>query len=215
MAEEADADAQGAAGGAVDQGQADSAQTGDHGPDRTGCGQDSAGHEAAKAEQVEDFTDFSLLRSAMYHDLREQQLTFYSRALNIMVFFLGSGAAINITANNDWGATAMALGTTAVGALQVVFDHGARAATHRDLRRRFFHLLAEVERNSLRKATIRARMVELYADEPPAIEAVNAIAHNRAGRSLYGDDDGFKPEPVSLLQRVVQAVVPFAGRAGG
>ena len=74
-----------------------------------------------------------------------------------------------------------------VTALSLVFDFAGRASTHRDLRRRFYDLLARAEIGGDAVA-IQSEMTKLYAEEPPVSWAVNAVAHNTAARNLFGDD---------------------------
>ncbi|SDE90925.1 hypothetical protein [Limimaricola pyoseonensis] len=146
---------------------------------------DAAGHQAASA--TVDLQRFELLRSALYHEDREDWYGRYSRMITFIVLLLGSSAVAAFGADHEiFGQIAGAM-IAVLSGIALVWDMGGRMQAHAVLKRRFFWLMAEIERGRAPHA-IMAEATLIYADEPPAMCAVNAVAHNRAGRNIYGDD---------------------------
>ena len=130
---------------------------------------------------------FELLRSALYHDMRETSLTRLHKALSFASILLGSGAIAAFGAQFPFIGQAAGLCVATVAAVQLVFDFGSAARHHAELRKRFYGLLAKIETVD-DTASIRADMTVVYADEPPMHDRTNSKAHDKAGKSLFGDD---------------------------
>lgn len=133
---------------------------------------------------------FDLLRSAVYHGMRERTQLRWQRVGMFLTIILGSSAFAAFWANASLIGQIASGSVAVIGAGQLVFDFGGTALQHADLRRRFYDLLAEAESiaDIADIKALRAKMAALYADEPPEVERVNRKAHNRAGESLWGDD---------------------------
>jgi hypothetical protein len=67
-----------------------------------------------------------------------------------------------------------------VGTLDLGFDLDGKARRHSMLRRRAFELLAEAERAKPNMHELKVKRALAYADEPPCLHAVNALAFNAA-----------------------------------
>lgn len=144
----------------------------------------SAGGQATKA--IEDLR-FDLLRSALYHDIRQTALLRLHKILTFVNIMLGSGAIAAFGAQFPLIGQFAGLAVATVGAAQLVFDFNGSARDHADLRRRYYSLLATAQRDT-DPAAIAAEMTLIYADEPPLRDRVNRRAHNQAGESMFGDD---------------------------
>jgi hypothetical protein len=101
------------------------------------------------------------------------------------VVISGTAAVANLAVlDPGWWAALAAV----IGALQLVFDFNGRARLHETLQRRYFELIAAIDGlvdpapESLAKW--RADLNLIYADEPPPMRALDAIAHNKACDSL-------------------------------
>jgi hypothetical protein len=146
----------------------------------TGAGhENAAGHAAAQDRELK----FELLRNALYHDAREAFLSGASRMIMFLTALAGTAAFGTITAGVSVVAEAAAFGAAALATLGLVFDLGGRARTHQDLRRRFYALLAKAE-GGAEPPRLRRAMTMLYAEEPPMMWGVDAMAHNQAARAL-------------------------------
>jgi len=130
---------------------------------------------------------FQLLFAALYHDLCETYLMRVHRALTAANLMLGSGAAVAIGAQYPGVAQAMGLTIALIGTVQLVWDYGRTARDHAFLRQRFYELLADC-RKGRDAIEIEACMTVLFGSEPPIVERMRKRAHDRAGRSLYGEN---------------------------
>ncbi len=76
----------------------------------------------------------------------------------------------------------LGIATTAIATFQPVFDFGGRASEHSYLQKRCFELLAELEgtedSGGAIVRTLKSKMTNLFADEPPMMMALDAIAYN-------------------------------------
>lgn len=149
-----------------------------------GRGDQGAASDHPTAQKVDP--TFKLLFSALYHDMAETTLMRRHRLLTMMNLLLGSGAAAAIGSKHpDW-ALWMGLAVALIGSLQLVWDFGKVARDHAVLRQRYYDLMADFQRG--KSATeVEACMTTLYGAEPPIIERLQKRAHNKAGRSFYGD----------------------------
>jgi len=140
---------------------------------------------------------FDLLRSALYHDMRETKLKRLYRFLMFLNLLAGSGAIAAFGFQIPEIGQVAGLLVAAISSAQLVWDFAGAARDHADMRRRFYGLLAEAERPIEGSAVldIQAKMVLIYADEPPIVRKTNEIAHDQAGEALFGDNfDGLTPK---------------------
>ncbi len=131
---------------------------------------------------------FDLLRSALYHDMRE---TFLMRVHRISLFtlvLLGSGAIAGFGADRPEIGQAAGLLVAVISAAQLVWDFAGAARDHGALRRRFYDLLADAGQRDVDISAIESAMTRVFADEPPVRHRTNRRAHNRAGRNMFGND---------------------------
>ena len=110
-----------------------------------------------------------------------------NRLINLLIIVSGAAAVSDLfgpMVDVRW----FAFAATFAGALQLVFDFGGRAKEHEFLQKRFYEVITAIERS--RTATDedlcrwRADLVAIYADEPPTMRALDAIAYNNAGDAL-------------------------------
>ena len=136
---------------------------------------------------------FDILRNAIYHTARGQFFDLISRLINFTIIVLGTGAASQLGAatgkiDDRWLAGAAAL----LAALQLVGDFGVAARNHAYLQRRCYELLSELELSTPldegRIATLRAKLIILYGEEPPPMRALDAVAYNAACDSVGKPD---------------------------
>ena len=157
---------------------------GNIGSAKTGAEGLPAGREATSpVEQLR----FDLLRSALYHDQRQQALARWHKALMFLSILLGSSAIAAFGSQYPHVGQAAGLVVAIIGAAQLVFDFGGAARDHADLRRRFYALLSEAGPDCDVKV-VTAQMTLAFADEPPIVPRVNRKAHNAAGTNMFGDD---------------------------
>lgn len=69
---------------------------------------------------------------------------------------------------------------TLAGTIDLVFDVSGRARLHASLRRRIYDILSQIEDHSRDVDKLNEQAVQVYADEPPCMHAVNALAYNGA-----------------------------------
>ena len=117
----------------------------------------------------------TLVRNAHYHEDRER---FFARLhrLTMFVVVLSSTASFAFVNTTPWLAGVI----TIAGLVDLVFDVSGKARLHASLRRRIYDVLAQSEDESRPVVTLREQAVRIYADEPPCMHAVNAIAYNAA-----------------------------------
>ncbi|GGG77803.1 hypothetical protein GCM10011415_28390 [Salipiger pallidus] len=133
---------------------------------------------------------FDLLRSALYHDLRETKLKRVHRILVFANLLAGSGAIAAFGYQFPVVGQVAGVFVAAISSAQLVWDYAGAARDHADMRRRFYGLLADTEcpAEEIPVLDLRSRMVLIYADEPPMVRKTNEIAHDQAGEALFGDD---------------------------
>lgn len=131
---------------------------------------------------------FDLLRSALYHDMRE---TFLMRAHRLSLFaivLLGSGAIAGFGAQYPLAGQVAGLLVAVISGAQLVWDFAGAAKDHDVLRRRFYELLADAGAKDADVSALTSLMTRIFADEPPVRHRTNRRAHNRAGKNMYGND---------------------------
>ncbi|GAB5432211.1 MAG: hypothetical protein EpisKO_15810 [Epibacterium sp.] len=156
---------------------------------------------------------FEALRSALYHDMCETRLARLHRFLTFLTVLGGSGAVVALGAEGievSWiGSVTLGqvfgIAIAAIASIQLVWDFSGAARDHRELRRKFYALLARLERAEVFPDEVSSEMVLLYAEEPGLRKRINRLAHNQAGRSIYGDGS-FRKERAFFIQAVANAV---------
>lgn len=129
---------------------------------------------------------FDALRNANYHTARRNWFEGWNRAMNFVVVLAGAAAMADLLAQQ----TLLTFVATLAGTLQLVYDFGGRARTHEFLQRRYYEVLAKIVEaagDEARHDGLFAEMVRIYADEPPIMRALDAVAYNDAADSLNTD----------------------------
>ena len=150
---------------------------------------------------------FDALRNAIYHTSRRRFFELLSRSLSFLVVVSGTAAVANLQAIEPRFAAA---GAAIIGALQLVFDFNGRARTYEILQRKYYDLIAEIDGvlnpNDEQILKWQAALNRIYADEPPPMRALDAIAYNAAWRNMGHDGT---PKRVTLVQLLLSQVYPF------
>ena len=155
---------------------------------------------------------FDLIRNATYHGARRLFFSKWNKLFNFVIVLIGTAIATQLSGELHVKNAAEIFGglTTLVATFQLVFDFGTKASDHAYLQRRYFELLAELERKPHAEETvlfeIRSKMTTLYADEPPMMMALEAVAYNTTAKSL-GKDDGLLK--IGFWQTLLKNVVAF------
>jgi len=143
---------------------------------------------------------FDALRNAIYYASRRRFFELLSRFLSFCVVFSGTAAVANVT---QWDPRLPAAGAAVIGALQLVFDFNGRARIHENLQRRYFELIAQIdsenEINADKLAKWKSTLSLIYAEEPPPMRALDAIAYNKACDSLGKSDGRLYVNPLQSL----------------
>jgi hypothetical protein len=135
---------------------------------------------------------FNALRNAHYHMARQAWFDRLNRFCNFLVIIAGTAIAYQVSQRLDWVGFLVAFLTTAVGALQLVFDFGGMAHRHEILKKKYFDVAARIE--ELKKPTIAAKakinsnLISISAEEPPSFRALDAIAHNQIVDAIHGNE---------------------------
>jgi hypothetical protein len=155
---------------------------------------------------------FDAMRNAIYHTARRYFLDRVNRGLTFIVILAGAGvigqlgSKLGIT--DQW----LAVIATVAATIQLVFDFGVKARDHEFLQRRFYELIADVAQNPAPNeadvARWRADLQRLYAEEPPPLRALDAIAYNAACDSIGKSHCRVR---VTLWQSLMRHLYPFNG----
>lgn len=156
--------------------------------------------------------NFDALRNAIYHSARRNYYDFLNRLMSLMVVAAGAGAVAEFE-KFFASPAALAFVATMAGLSQLVFDFGGKARTHEFLQRRFYELTAEIaevgEPTPVEIGEWEATLKRLYAEEPPPMRAMDAIAYNAALESLGSDKS--KRIKVTWWQSLNRYWWPFNG----
>jgi hypothetical protein len=127
---------------------------------------------------------FGLTRNAMYHASRARFFNGLNRICNFIIILLGTSVAAQVVSSASEGVLFLGIATTAVATLQLVFDFGGSYFTHSYLQKKYFEILAHAEKlnaeDSAGLSLVRENIAMTYAEEPPAMWALNAISYNEA-----------------------------------
>lgn len=161
---------------------------------RTGDERPSADSSAPESELTPQYTvSFSAERTARYHMARRGFFEKMHRGSMFIIVAIGTtGVAGALVSQGINGAFLSGL-SALLGAANLVFDPAGRARQHEALQRKAFELCAEIDSDiapsAERCAEWTARLHKIYADEPPPMLAVDAVAYNAtlAGRREQPD----------------------------
>jgi hypothetical protein len=150
---------------------------------------------------------FDALRNAIYHSARRRFFELLNRSLSFCIVISGTVAVASVT---KWDVAWPAAVAAVFGALQLVFDFAGRAHIHGNLQRRYFELIADIDAKTAPLeqdiAKWKSTLSLIYADEPPPMRALDAIAFNKACDSLGCPEDR---RHVSSWQWFMQHVYSF------
>jgi hypothetical protein len=166
----------------------------------------SPGPEAAqRSKEITDREAFQItcLRNTHYHEDRER---FFARwhKITMFVVVLGGAATFAPLEHKYWIAASI---VTIAGLIDLVFDVSGKARLHASLRRRIYDILSESQDDRSDLTKLHRRAIDVYADEPPCMHAVNAIAHNAA---MAAFERPLKLQfKITLLQRLLRNMWPY------
>ena len=123
-----------------------------------------------------DIFRIDYLRNVRYHEDRER---FFQLVHRFAMFVVVAGGTASFAAIKNSSGFFVALITLA-GLLDLVFDVSGKARLHASMRTRFYDLLARNEIAETTTEKLREQAIQAYADEPPCMHAVNALAYNGA-----------------------------------
>jgi hypothetical protein len=143
-----------------------------------------AASEEKKRMNADDIR-FNAMRNAIYHSSRRRFFELLSRSLSFLVVVSGTVAVANLQMISP---RLMAAIAAIIGALQLVFDFGGRARLHEKLQSQYFQLISTID-GTINPAEVDLAKWEsalslIYADEPPPMRALDAVAYNKACDSL-------------------------------
>jgi hypothetical protein len=169
------------------------------------------------AEREGVFKDlrFDALRNAIYHTERRSFFDLVNRLINFSVIALGASVAGKVANLFHFPGLWLELSVVLVAAAQLVFDFGSRARIHEFLQKRYYEILSEMEAdNSKQRESIwAAKLMNIAADEPMAMRALDALAYNKAVDATISDPKNIAEcrLHVSWYQRRLRHIVAFQG----
>jgi hypothetical protein len=165
----------------------------------------SATNSSAEGQQIDALTEFKIncLASALYHEDRERFFSWVHRTAMFLVVASGTAALSPMKETFPHAIPAI---TTLVGLLDLVFDLSGKARLHAGLRKQVFSVLADADGHD-NICSLNRRLTLIYAEEPPTMYAVNAVAYNRAMMS-YGRSHKFLLD-ISDRDRIIRHIWPF------
>lgn len=157
-----------------------------------------------------DACRFDVLRNALVHTDRLGFFEFSHRLLMFAIVLSGTAGFGDLASGQKWFAAFTALLAT----IDLVFDLKGRIATHKDLRRRYYLLLADIDAQPIPTSADLAEwnsgMIKITADEPGEMPMVDAVAFNRAIEML-GLDRSYKLQ-ISWWEKTFRHVWTYTGR---
>jgi hypothetical protein len=127
--------------------------------------------------------EFECVRNAAYHEDREHHYAVAHRFLMFIVIAVGTVSVGASMAHDSKLATYGTLVAVLAGLIDVVWNVDGLAREHSILRRRCYDLLARMVAGEPLIA-LQAGYTRIIADEPPAMQAANALAFNAAVDAL-------------------------------
>jgi hypothetical protein len=179
--------------------------------------------DAQTDKQLRDLR-FDILRNAIYHTARRTFLDRTNKYCNFAIIVLGASAVGKFGPLVGLTDEILIAAATIIATLQLVFDIGVKARDHEFLQRRFYELIAKMERESHHTDSIdgseklitappskiaewSAELFLLYAEEPPPLRALDAVAYNAACDSVNSD----KRVHITFWQNLWRQFYPFNG----
>lgn len=157
---------------------------------------------------------FGVQRSVRYHDRR---CRFYDQAHTVtaaLSLLLGSASVASLAQGSDALRLAAMIGSGLVAVLasfDLVIGYARKAREHADLKRRFIALEADMTKapdDDLLSA-YKSRRLEIEADEPPKMHALDILCHVELARA-YGMEDEAKSRRPGFLKRWTASVIAWA-----
>jgi hypothetical protein len=138
--------------------------------------------------------ELDVLRNACYHEDRASYFASVHRWMMFCVVLTGSSAFVALAGflPDWWKLQSLALAGpigAVIGLIDLVFDPTGKARLHDRLRRESILLLADVQDCRIAVEKLDGALTRLYADDPPTMHAVNALAYNRAMEAHGRDRD--------------------------
>lgn len=122
---------------------------------------------------------FSVQRSYRYHDRRVAHFDWLHRLTNVTAILLSGVVLMELLgASTPWPIKILGLAGAIFGTADLVVGFSRRANEHRDLKRRFIELDAQIERNTLAFGEAKAERLKIETDEPPKHFALDLLVHN-------------------------------------
>jgi hypothetical protein len=165
-------------------------------------------------DKDKDLIRFNVVRNALYHTARRRTNELYHKLFSFTVILLGAGSMSTLAKVYQIDPVYFGVGLAVVGTLQLVFDFSGKSHEHRILQKEYTKLLADIEGTTADNADLRAkwwgRMIEITADEPPVLRAVDAKAYNDAidATHIYARSERLK---IPVIQRVLGLFFTFEG----
>jgi len=149
-----------------------------------------------------DALQFGIRRSVRYHMRREAFYSFLNRVTSAMAVIFGSAAMASLLTDidNRYAVLAAAI-VTVFSAFDLVIGTASMARLHSDLRRRFLSLEKRLamlhEPDAQQIADLQQARLDIEADEPPVLRALDTICHNDLLRAegWPGDCGHYVPLP--------------------
>lgn len=122
-------------------------------------------------------------RGIWYHDDRERFFARLHKFLMFCVIVLGASAGADVTQALGWfDAKYLGIAAAFIGAADIAWDIAGKARLHAMLKRDAVTILERLE-NGDDIQTVRLAIARSFADEPPMMHAVNAMAYNAVQRA--------------------------------
>ncbi|WP_417691800.1 hypothetical protein [Roseibium sp.] len=130
---------------------------------------------------------FDCLVNSRYHEDREAH---YSRIHRFLMFFIvvsGAAAISQVLESVPYAAETSTAMAAVAGLIDLVFGVSEKAKQHAMLRWRVLSILADLEAKEVDVQTLRHKLAAIFADEPPTMYTVQALAENGAIRAMGMD----------------------------
>ena len=157
---------------------------------------------------------FDALRNAIYHSSRKAFYDWWNRFLSFVIIISGAAAIADFATTVAWpgwlwSPALFPVIATFAAAIQLVFDLGGKSAKHAYLQRRYYELIADMQREGVKDEDPKweARLMNIYADEPPPKRALDAIAYNAACEAIGAKSE--KRVQIRWYQSLLRHWLPF------
>lgn len=164
---------------------------------------------SAEGQQISHFDAFRVkcLASARYHEDRERFFAWVHKSAMFLVVAFGTASLATIRNASP----VLPILITLAGTIDLVFDVSGKARLHSTLRKQIYSILADAELPADDLASLERRLTLVYADEPAAMHAVNAVAYNGAMASLGRPEKYFLK--VDWWPRFIRHLWPYAANS--